>query len=229
MVGALDSLKSELYELRAQNTLLRGEIDQVRTSHTSPPVKDEVDMEEFNLSLRSDPGKAIKDLIEKTINSGISSVRQETTKVVDERGRMAEMHRQDQTKTLAEYGELMQNPDFKQTAAMLYDQITGDKDWVPNAMYLAASTAYAKLVKSGKLSVGPDPAKLRLIPRPQNPVPAFLGESSTVAESEGDGEFSAIELRAIDKVCKEWDITRVQYMKQFSTQRRKDGTFGRRH
>ena len=232
---ALEELKNSLYYLRAENTLLKGRLDEVGKPPSVAPATptEEFDSEAFNRAVSVDPGKAINDLIkttvEKALKGTVEGLRKETDGKLQATTQREQQRQSDQTRTIADYGTYLNNVEFRNMASAIYDELTGDDEWRPGAMYTAASVAFAKMAKAGKINLD-GKAKLSVVPKPKKPADQMLGEDSK-AKGPGsalEGEFNPAELRSIDKMCSDWGITRKDYLKYFEAERKKDPSFGKK-
>lgn len=233
----LDDQETELAALRTSNEMLRQRAEQ------KPAEKKEeeaaFDVEAFNKALAKNPGQAIYELLEKQKKQLLSTTETKTEEVVSER----KAFETDKERTLAEFPDLITDKLFNETTIAIYNglvQTFGRK--VPGLLNMAASTAWAKLAKSGKLKMNMEAektpkekekadagTKLRVLPKPKTAMPkAATSDDGEEAPEVDWTEFSEKEQALIKKNCKAWGLPIKDYMKQFKAQRKDNVAYGRR-
>jgi hypothetical protein len=226
-------LQERLYQIEAENNVIKGLLAQ----RDQPPIVKEEDEEEevaltgdeaiITQGLRTNPAKTILDLVNKGIAQAVEKATKTATKQssaqLQEQNKRASLQEADQQKTLVEYGAFLSDENFKSLAGQYYADLTKDKEWVPNAIFTAAALAHSQMVRAGKLMV---PGKVTAM-KTKKPSNQMLAASTvTPGESGVEKEFSAEQLKAVDKVCKDWGLTREQYFKSYQDQKKKDPMYG---
>lgn len=235
----LQAIRDELLQLRTENNILRTMQpapvrEPVQQPATVAKESDGIDEAAFTAQLQTNPAKAITDVVQNTVKSALrefaKEFSQQTSQQMTQQQRLQQQREQDNARTVAEYGQYLTDPQFRSLAAQEYGEIVGEEEWRPGALYRAASTAFAQLVKQGKLALPGQGKVVDIRARERAPKPAnmMLGQGT---EAEGrppgpEADFSAHEMRIIDRVCRDFGISRKQYFEQYGRLRGTDPFYG---
>lgn len=258
ILAELNKLKERQLVLETENNILKMGISKPQTAPApipapEPDVTDGIDMEALNAGLRTDPGKTIVNLVKSVTAQVREQVKAEaieaTTAHVAGMSSQERAFNQDRTAFQAEYGELIANDaDFRSRAEQVYHRMTQGDDaividpsqgtrWKPNAMYSAASIAFAQLVRenpskyAGSKAEAPAPTNVvTLNERRKPPVNPMVGTTGGTGGGGGSGvntlNYSAEELGTIRRTASQFGMTLENYLKRVNDLRKKDPSFG---
>lgn len=234
--GQLQRQSDALLALQTENAYLRTRVSQPQretAEKAEKPARPGLpDAASINEQIRKDPGATIASLLGNIKESILGEVAdlvagttQQTKQELSQATELERIRNDDRSRTMTEYGPLMKNKAFLGEATKIYEEMTSGRDYVPDAMFIAAERAYARCVRNGSIrsaTITPIGERARA-PKIQNPFASGSREGS----NEGDNGMSVRELAAIDKVCKEFGITREKYFKQVAGLQKRDPSFGR--
>lgn len=243
--GELSTLSSRVAELaeglaasKAEGDALRHVIRQLMQQQSgatretkAPDLLDGFDLAAFQQELQTAPaqaiakfGKMIADRTEERVSRQLS---EKTEARVSAGERMGRLQDADRTKTRAEFGDYLENPIFTDRANAIYNDLTADSsgEWKPAAYYTAAAMAHSQLIREGKLKsvreVSKSPAA-----RPTKPTRQAFGEESPATGGGVDKDFSSMDRGAVRKVCRELGISEETFMKNYSSEKKKNPFYG---
>lgn len=235
----LQSLREKNIELETRNNIYQSQLNE-RMSAPAPvvePAKPGVmDFTAFKTKAAADPLQAIYELVSQhgeiskaQVQEALQGARGQTTEILQRQ----KAFDADRGAALAEFGELFNsNKEFGDLAGRIYNQLNASSTpledgmrWSPGTMYAAAATAYAQMVKAGRINPNPKVVTLReRKPAPQNPL-----VGSTVADKKpGFGDQFDARTQAIQRrTAEQMGIPLERYYKIMEGLQKNDPSYGR--
>ena len=223
---AFDELQQKYIEVATENSLLQTRIPKEdKEEPKGPKVRSD---EEILTDLRSgDPNKTIKALREiarQEASQGDEGIRGES-----KYEKAVHMH---EAALVRDFPDIRTNPEFQQVAAAIYNELEGEGRH-PRNVYTAAATAYALLLKAGKIappSGEPSPEKkpkLRIAPK--NPILTKNGDGED--ENDEDDPLSSLSEKDIAKIklnAKRLDVPVEAVFASLRKKMKEDSSYGRK-
>lgn len=236
MMSRLARMEEQNAELRAENAVHRASrgAAAVRTTPVEQPAveEDDPDDDTFREQAKTAPVRAIRTIVDRAVKRAVRETEQRLE------GRLGaqtanERYRQ---RTLAEYGDaLSSNRDLAAAAeaeyAALADERGGHR---PADMYTAVATAYATLVRTGKIKPtngngGGDAQPLRERVRQPTAPNADSGRSGPDAQPQTpfQRDFrTEAELRGARASAKKFNLTMEQFIKSYNEEAKGNPNYG---
>lgn len=227
----LRELESSIAATNAENQILR---DLALRQQAPQPVEQEeeptLDVAELEKRLRVAPVQTIQEIVNQATARVAKQVREETLAEVRGETRQRDALSEDRERVLTDFPEIMEDATLQQEAGAEFERLKRlhGGQTIPGDMYSAVSAAIARRARGGKpLVSGPVAARTR--PGRQIVSPLVAAPPSTAEQDDArpESEFKQHELAAIDKIAKQFGMSREQYFKRFSAARQRDRSFGR--
>lgn len=247
----LEEINNRLQESEIRNTVLesfvRDGVSGQRQQPAPQPAQQQedpginIDMEALTHEMRTDTPRAVARLVqnvaEQTEARITERIRREMGAELQRNNEASNIQTADRQQTLAEYGPLFQDPTFAAAADAEYRKVTAN-GYIPNAMYLASSAAYARLARAGKLPQSQTqtttPSKVTSLRERKNPPQRSLGQqltnmgdSQTVPNNgDPDIDLTPKELAANRAMAKRLGISEAKVIARYKAERQKDRKYG---
>jgi len=217
----LHDLESKLAGQSAEISILRDFATRPTTAPAATEEEPEIDVVGLRKKLETAPVETILEIVNKATERTARKVREETLREFDGRTKARDLLQEDRDTVLREYPAIMTDSDFQAEASAEFSKIQRLRggQTLPGDMYAAVSAAAAKRV--GKVPVRTNGRRELVNPMTRSANPP-AGD-----ETRPEGEFKPHEMAAIEKTCKQYGISKEQYMARFAANRKKDRSFGR--
>ncbi len=231
----LDTVRGEVSSLKERNAEMAAELVVLRSRGTVEEEEEEEDEPDDKIleKMRKDPVGGLKSVVGKEIGKALKGLEQRLSGQIGQSERRVVDSRRDEEQTAASFPELAENKDFLNRTRQIHRVLVQDRGGdFGGALFLAASTAYAELVRKGEIvpngkgkveEAGKPSIREKILEQ------GVASDTRKVAADASDplADFSAEEKKGIKNICKRYGITEKQWVKRFSGQRKGDNGFGR--